>query len=192
MNVPDNATMGSLNRKQRRAAAKTARQELKNNNAWDDLRSLNQSCAALLLNNAHVGRIVNDKLILSHVKDLDTLTRLIKLLTTDLNNMKKELDLIGALHADRTGKADENDILLTFQIAEKYHLFTEQHTANVQPTVNHILELTAQAEQALVDAQNGIQEIQEVVVEEAEETSLASRAEGAAMNGDVVDVTEQQ
>lgn len=187
MNAPTNTTMGGMNRKQRRAASKNARQELKNNNAWDDLRSLNQSCAALLLNNAHVGRILNDKLILNHVKDLDTLTRLVKLLTADLSNMKAELDMIGALHADRSGRASEGDIMLTFEIAEKYHLFTEQHTANVQPTVNHILELTALAEQALVDAQGGIKEIPEVVVEEATETSLLERSAG-----DVVDAEVQQ
>lgn len=142
-------TKKSLGRQQRDADAKERKRllenEMKDNRNWDDLHEQHANCQTLLLSSAGVGAVITEHGLLPYITDHVTLNANIQLLTRDLGTLNAELKQIYAQHSAKTGSANEDDVMQGFAIYELYVLWIERYNSLIPPTVNHILEMTAEA-----------------------------------------------
>lgn len=129
-------------------------QELITNNNWGQLQQRYQECRNLMLMHLGIGNILENPEIRVHITPAieKTLVNNIQILTRDLQERAAELQKIYAIHSDKTGNADENDIMLSFEVMEKYTQWLALIESVVQPTVNHILEITGEVEKLALQA----------------------------------------
>jgi hypothetical protein len=145
-------TKKSQGRLMRDAIKKDAKEELNQNRNWDELHERYAECRNLLLMHLAVGEILQRPDIQGEIykQEAQTVISNIQLLTKDLNERAQELTMIYGTHSDKTGGCDENDIMLSFEIMEKYTAWLSLMQANVQPTLAHIMEITSEVEKRLI------------------------------------------
>jgi hypothetical protein len=137
----------------RDAAEARTKKDLKDNKCWDDLNTINASCAALLLSHNHLSQYSNSKDLIACVVDKESLKQNLRLLASDLRKMTSELAELEAQHSGKTGGSqDPDEIVGTYEIYERYNLFMERHQAVVMPTAMHITDLFTEAEKRLKGA----------------------------------------
>jgi hypothetical protein len=112
-----------------------------------------QECKGLIAMHLGVCNILDNEEIRSVIRqdEVSVLVDNIQLLTRDLTERIQELELIYATHSDKRGAATEDNIMLSFEIMEKYHAWLSLMQSNVQPTWNHILEITSQLEKRVLE-----------------------------------------
>ena len=162
-------TKKSYARLTRDAAKARAEASLKDNRCWDDLNDIKDSCTQLLLSHGHIAQYSTNQVLIAAVKDKETLTQNIRLLGSDLNQMKIELGQIAATHEGRSGGSqDPDEIVGTYEVYERYNLFMERHQAVVMPTALHITEQFGEAEKRLKGALDIIAEADPKVTTDVE------------------------
>lgn len=142
-------TKKSHGRLARDAVKREFQKELTENTNWDDLQARYAECRNLLLMHIGVGNVLEDPAIRAEIKDLGMLVGNIRLLTKDITERAGELEKIYAIHSDKQGGCTEEDIMLSFEVMEKYTQWLALIEAVVMPTVAHILEITSEAEKTL-------------------------------------------
>jgi hypothetical protein len=143
-----------------KSAARQLRDKIKNdfkdefakNTNWDDLQARHQECAGLVAMHLGVTNVLEQPEILAEIQpdEQTLLVQNIRLLTKDLQERITELNKIYAIHSDKHGSANEENIMLSFEIMEKYTHWLALMQSNVQPTVAHILEITSVIEKRVL------------------------------------------
>jgi hypothetical protein len=153
---------------QARVARDRAEKELQNTCVWDDVRAINHQCYSLL--SSHVGLhslITNDELR-GAIKDISLFEKNIIVLSKDLVSLKEELDQLGALHQDKSGRANTADEHMEgISIYEKYYMFIERHQNVVMPSVTHLLDQLHEAEQILAHSKKIDDDINPAIISDA-------------------------
>jgi hypothetical protein len=135
---------------QKQTQKSAAEQFLATNKSWDEIKKLEENCLMLILANADLGRLINDRNILRHMPDQVRVTQLVRMLVTDLNTFKIDLNQLQATYGARAGAAtDENDLMLSITAAEEYSMWTMRYAEIITPVYNEVLEAAAVAEQSL-------------------------------------------
>ena len=142
-------TKKSIGRVARDEAKEKLDKELQNNRQWDELNSLYMRAKAFIAAHSNLTIVLDNPDILRLIEDKKTLVENIKILTRDLRQHNEELEMIYSIHKGRHGDCDVSDIMLHFEIFEKYSQFMTQIQAVVSPTFAHICEQTTQAERLL-------------------------------------------
>ena len=129
--------------------------EFSQNRNWDEVYERHQECQQLLAMHLGVANILDNPEIQSVIQPSEhrTLVDNIQLLTKDLRERINELNLIYAIHSDKRGAATEDNIMLSFEVMEKYTAWLSLMQTNVQPTWNHILEITSVLEKRVLERQ---------------------------------------
>lgn len=129
--------------------------ELTQNKNWDELQARYAECRNLLLMHLGVGNILQNPEITGELSqgEAKTLINNIQILTRDLDARATELATIYGTHSDKIGGCDENTIMLSFEIMEKYTQWLSLVEAVVQPTLAHILEITGEVEKRVLAKQ---------------------------------------
>lgn len=137
----------------RDAIKKDAKNELNQNRNWDELHERYAECRNLLLMHLGVGEILERPDIKGAIyqQEAETVITNVQLLTKDLTERAQELAMIFGTHRDKFGGCDENDIMLSFEIMEKYTAWLSLMEVNVQPTLAHIMEITSVVEKRLIE-----------------------------------------
>jgi hypothetical protein len=148
-------TKKSQGRVMRDTVKKEFGQELVTNNNWGQLQSRYDECRNLMLMHLGIGNILENPDIRAAItpEQDKLLSNNIRILTRDLQERAEELKRIYAIHSDKNGNADENDIMLSFEVMEKYTQWLALIETVVQPTVAHILEITSEIEKAVAQQQ---------------------------------------
>lgn len=137
---------------ERDVVKKHLKNELSSNNNWDNLQTRYQECRELMLVHLGVANVLENPEVQAEVRANGTEATLvsnIQLLTRDVRERVNELEMIYGVHRDKHGSADENDIMLSFEVMEKYTQWLALIEAVLMPTMAHILEITAEAEKAV-------------------------------------------
>jgi len=146
-------TKKSASRIMRDAEKAAAAQHLKDNTIWDDLNGTYSACAQALGQHAGIAMMLNRKEVFPYLKDHKALVANIGTLASDLRALNEELKQIQAQHKGKAGGSENpDDVILSIQIFEQYHLFLERHQAVVMPVALHILEEFGAAETAYAQA----------------------------------------
>jgi len=148
-------TKKSQGRLMRDAMKKEGAEELNNNDNWTGLLVRYNECRELMLMHLGVGEILANPDIAAEIKEHEgkILASNIQLLTKDLEERAQELAMIYNTHKDKSGSATVDDIMLSFEIMEKYTAWLSLVEANVQPTMAHILEITSEVEKRVIAKQ---------------------------------------
>jgi len=175
-------TKKSYNRQMRdelKARQDDATAELANNTSWDELRNIYGQCCSLLKNAVDASQLMKRQDIFDACTRLDEALGLISALKNDLPAMLEEVNAIWAIHSARSGRAEVEDILLTFEIYEKYQLWIERYNAIIVPTMGHLLEITNEAEVAIIAKNQEITAAPVEIVEEQAEVAAETKEEEA-------------
>lgn len=138
----------------RDAAKKEFKEELSSNRNWDELHERHSECLGLLAMHVGIGAVLENPEIRAEIKDPGTLVNNVRLLTKDIKERHQELEMIHAIHKDKHGGCTEDDIMLSFEVMEKYTQWLALMQSVVMPTAAHILEITSEAEKAVMQKKN--------------------------------------
>jgi hypothetical protein len=145
-------TQKSAGRQMRDKIKKDFKDEFSSNTNWSDLQARHHECAGLVAMHMGVASVIEQPEILAEIQphEQTLLVQNINLLTKDLAERIEELNKIYATHSDKSGAATEDNIMLSFEIMEKYTMWLTLVQSNIQPTVAHILEITSVIEKRVL------------------------------------------
>lgn len=140
--------------------------KFKNNNEWSELQKLHQTALSYFspfnnLMNAINGfnKVLPDgqKVSIASYLSPDEATifnQNINLLRRDIIEYKKELDMIYAVHSDKTGSCTIDDWGIVMQLMEKYTIWITSVEGTVRPLYDHIADLVTFADHRRVIHEN--------------------------------------
>jgi hypothetical protein len=114
---------------------------------WDDLENMYQNCVQALASPGVIGAFSQRKDLIALVQDKQVLVARIRMLQSDTEQMRAELNAIHQQHQGKTGGSiDPDELIQAFPLYEYYQLWLQKWNANIMPTVAHILEIFTDAE----------------------------------------------
>lgn len=120
---------------------------------WDDLDNLYLNCRAQSVLPAQVMPLLKDPAKLSLVKDTAELTNQARVLSKDVVLYNERLESIHSKHKDRRGSsASPDELMEIISLGEEYQTWLHSYSTVVLPTVNNILVIFAEAEEAQLAA----------------------------------------
>lgn len=170
-------TKKSLNRQMRDKQKVDEAANFDNNQCWDDLNAIYNDSARMLHQHSSITGFLRNTELMKHVTDISLLSRLGKQLAADLSYTNEELAALHALHKDKTGSAEEMEILLQcLEIYQRYVVFIDKHKLVLEPTFLRMVELIQEAER-LMNIANGINPDEPtasdaVIAEQQQDTSI--------------------
>lgn len=116
------------------------------NKAWDDLNGVHGLMTQTLHMACLAGVVFRNREVLECCPDTRTVVGLLKLQNQDVKTLNEELKMIKAVHEGRTGNAAPEDIMLTFEIYERYSIWAARAENTINENGRKITELAVAAE----------------------------------------------
>lgn len=140
-------TKKSDGRIERDKNAAAVEREIETGTTWDDLKQQHANAVTALLIPGTAAARLNDPEILKYIQDHNSFQANVAIVQRDVIEFNKDLQHIYRQHEGMSGKATRDNILNALAIGEEYMAFMIRYKSVIQPTLQHILEATNQAEQ---------------------------------------------